>query len=110
MQDILKLVDQGTQLLFAVTSSRRTCALRQGEPWFLKNLVTPQYGFRWLHQKAGLSRFGSADCLTELGIVHQGVARQKIARSCLCCATPWWYEAREGVPAGPKRDNLAVHW
>jgi len=35
-----------------------------------------QYNLRWLHQKAGLSRFGPAGCLTELGIVHQGVARQ----------------------------------
>ena len=51
--------------------------------------VTTQYSLRlrWLHQKAGLSRFGLAGCLTELGIVHQGVARQKIAHSCLCCAT-----------------------
>jgi hypothetical protein len=27
-------------------------------------------------KKAGLSCFGSAGCLTELGIVHQGVAHQ----------------------------------
>jgi len=26
---------------------------------------------------AGLSRFGSAGCLTELGIVHQGVAHRE---------------------------------
>jgi len=29
---------------------------------------------------AGLSLFGLADCLTELGIVHQGVARQENSR------------------------------
>jgi hypothetical protein len=38
--------------------------------------------------KAGLSRFGLAGCLTDLGIVHQGVAKQDYARSCLYCATP----------------------
>jgi hypothetical protein len=32
----------------------------------------------WLYQKAGLSRFGSAGCLTELWIVHQGVAHYKM--------------------------------
>jgi len=58
--------------------------------------VTTQYNLRWLHQEAGLSRFGPDGCLTELGIVHQGVARQE-------------KEAREGVPAGPKRDNPAVN-
>jgi hypothetical protein len=38
--------------------------------------------------KPGVSRFGLAGCLTELGIVHQGVARQGNARSFLYCATP----------------------
>jgi hypothetical protein len=38
--------------------------------------VTPQHNLRWHHQKAGLSCFGSVGCLTELGIVHQGVAHQ----------------------------------
>jgi len=50
--------------------------------------VTPQHNLRWSHHKAGLSRFGSAGCLTERGIVHQGVARQEKARSYLYCATP----------------------
>jgi hypothetical protein len=41
-----------------------------------KSKVTAQHKLRWLHQKAGLSRLGPAGCLTELGIVHQRVARQ----------------------------------
>jgi hypothetical protein len=38
--------------------------------------------------KAVLSRFGLVGCLTELDIVHQGVAKQDYVRSCLYCATP----------------------
>jgi hypothetical protein len=44
--------------------------------------------FALVRQKAGLSRFGSAGYLTELGIVHQGVAHRGKAMSCLYCATP----------------------
>jgi hypothetical protein len=43
---------------------------------FKKPKVTTQHNLRWHHQKAGLSCFGSVGCLTELGIVHQGVAHQ----------------------------------
>ena len=51
-------------------------------------IVTAQHNLRWLYQKAGLSRFGSAGCLTERGIVHQGVAQHEKASSCLYSATP----------------------
>jgi hypothetical protein len=52
------------------------------------NIATAQHNLRRLYQKAGLSRFGPAGCLTEQGIVHQGVAHHEKARSGLYCATP----------------------
>jgi len=57
---------------------------------------------------AGLSRFGLAGCLTELASFIKGLPGKKTHVHCLYCATPWCYEASEGVPAGPKRDNPAV--
>jgi len=49
--------------------------------------VTAQHNFPWLHLKAGLSRFGPAGCLTERGIVHQGVAYYE-KQGQVCTAQP----------------------
>jgi hypothetical protein len=54
----------------------------------LKKTVTTQYISRWLHQMAGLSRFGLVGCLTELASFIKGLPGKKTHVHCLYCATP----------------------
>jgi hypothetical protein len=66
----------------AVEVIRRAEAIRVSVIVLAELLAGCNYSaqFTLASPKAGLSRFGLAGCLTELGIVHQGVARLDNAR------------------------------